>query len=1030
MATLDDLKIVLESIDNSMMEQKDLLTTMISMQETRDRLASVDTSVANPNAGAGQGIGAAAASGVGAGIGVGVGAAAGLIGMGAGIAGFMAALSVGSMGLDWLGSDYSGLGEAFASFSDAITNLSPGAMVALAGAATIAAGTSSFKNLYGLGTASGMVGLGAGISGFLIGLSLGEIGLSWIGNDYTNLGGALASFSDAISGLTLETVTLFGGIAGIAIANTALGGNPKSLAANMTGLAAGIAGFLGGLVLADIGIGWITSISGADGSGLKSAFKLFNDSVGELKDPIAITALGAILTAGTAAGIAKGGGGVGTGIGIAATMTGIGAGIAGLMAGLVGGGVAIDWINKASGLDSGALVGAFKLFNDSVGALNNENAIKALGAIILAGTAAGLLTNAGGAGAGVGIAAVMTGIGAGISGLFIGLALGGKVVDAIESIGVGDGDGLVSIFRMFNDSIVAITPDAIDRLKDLVALGGIDLVGVLGGLSAGVVAMFAAEGLVGLGQTIKDGVLGTIDFIFGSDLAQQKNPSVFQQMVDGLEPIKNFDIAPINEFVTTLDTLTSAFERLSNIETGNGIQKNIFSMMKNLGGVMGIMPFLLRGGYYRGDKAGYGDNIDFGPEGEGGLLALRDEDLELLKKQVSKLYSALDISGVNVQGGNGGDVVGTVTPAAPTATAAPTAAPTATQTATAAPTATQTATQTATATVMGNQNATKVAEASYAMVAGRPEVPAVPSVPAVDAGDAKPDRLEKIYAEQLMWAEHLERLDQITNGEFKPMPKPAAVGETVVPITITNPKIDITSATILSSMMNNPTATSPEYPVGTVTPAIPTADVNKKPVAVDTNAKPDRLEKIYAEQLMWAEHLERLDQITNGEFRTVPKEVAGRPEVPSVAVSETVVPMTMTNSKIDMTSANLLSSMMTNPIATSPEYAYVSGMPEIAQNTAKMNVFESAVKAVAESPEISAKPYEQTMQEERDKANTWLSQAEALVDTKKEQNTNNVNYSPVTDASSKTYVGGTTNTTIISPRTGNDLNYGIPYGVQ
>lgn len=745
MATLEDLKGVLESIDKSIIEQKDLLTNMFSIQETKNRLASVDTNIApsGDTAGTtqtvGQTIAQSAAPGVGSGLGAAAAGAGGLIGLGAGIAGFMAALSIGSIGLDWLGNDYSGLGDAFASFSEAMENLSPAAIAALAGASAIAAGTASFKNLYGLGTASGMVGLGAGISGFLIGLALGEIGLGWVGNDYSSIGGALASFSDAIGNLSAEAVGLLGGIAAIAIANTAFGGNPKSLAANMTVLAAGIAGFLGGLVLTDIGLSWITSVSGADGSGLKSAFKLFNDSIGELKDPIAITALGAILAAGTAAGIAKGSGGVGVGIGIAsimtgigagiaglmlglvgsgiaidwidkasgldsgtlvgafklfndsvgalndenaiialgailaagtaaglatnvggvgagigitAVMTGIGAGIAGLMIGLVGGGIAIDWINKASGLDSGALVGAFKIFNDSVGALNNENAIKALGAILAVGTAAGLATNVGGVGAGIGIAAVMNGIGAGIAGLFIGLATGGKIVDLIESIPGGDGDGLVSVFKMFNDTVLAITPAAIERLKDISTLGGLNIGDALKQLSAGALAMFGAGGLTSIGSMITDGLKNTVDYIFGTDYASEAKPSIFQQLVDGLEPIKDFDVAPINAFVNTLDTLTAAFERLANIDAGDGIQKNIFGMMKNIGGVMGIMPFLLRGGYYRGESLGYGDNIDFGPEGEGGLLALRDEDLDLLKQQISKLYGALDIPSANIQGGD------------------------------------------------------------------------------------------------------------------------------------------------------------------------------------------------------------------------------------------------------------------------------------------------------------------------------------------------------------------------------------------
>lgn len=84
MATLDDLKDVLESIDRSMTDQKDLLTNMFNLQETRNRLSSVDTTAA---ASTGQGVGAAAA-----GIGQGVGTAAAGVGLG-GLLG-LAALSV------------------------------------------------------------------------------------------------------------------------------------------------------------------------------------------------------------------------------------------------------------------------------------------------------------------------------------------------------------------------------------------------------------------------------------------------------------------------------------------------------------------------------------------------------------------------------------------------------------------------------------------------------------------------------------------------------------------------------------------------------------------------------------------------------------------------------------------------------------------------------------------------------------------------------------------------------------------------
>lgn len=78
MATLDDLKSVLESIDRTMVDQKGLLTNMINMQQTRDRLSSVNTNIVNKvEPSVGQSVGAAAA-----GIGSGVGSAAAGLGIG------------------------------------------------------------------------------------------------------------------------------------------------------------------------------------------------------------------------------------------------------------------------------------------------------------------------------------------------------------------------------------------------------------------------------------------------------------------------------------------------------------------------------------------------------------------------------------------------------------------------------------------------------------------------------------------------------------------------------------------------------------------------------------------------------------------------------------------------------------------------------------------------------------------------------------------------------------------------------------
>jgi hypothetical protein len=622
------------------------------MRTDQQRLASL--SRADRSSGASSGAGGAASrvgSSIGGGLGaVGVGAAGAAAGIGAlGLAmpAFFGGLLAGDAGLGFLstftgGFDFENLKAAAVGFTDIITEIDKEALIVLAGLMGISA-------IGGVKAATGLGAMGLAITAFLGGLLAGDLvfsSVSALGGDlkFDGMKSALTGFSDMILGINPDSLAVLGGIIGLSAVTGLVGKDSMGAAKALGSMGLGISAFLGGLLAGDLLLDGVSALGGnIDFAALTTTLGGFSNAIGALT-PEAAAALAGILGASGVMSIAAKGTGLAAALSTAAIMTGIGAGISGLMIGLTAGNAGIEWINNISGANGDGLVSAFKMFNDAVGALNNENAIIALGAIVAAGTAAGLATNVGGVGAGIGIAAVMTGIGAGIAGLFIGLSAGGKIVDLIESIPGGDGDGLVSVFKMFNDSIVAITPEAIDRLKDLTSLGGGDIVKTLGGLSAGVVAMFGADGLTSIGGMITDGLKNAVDYIFGTNYAEK--PSIFQQLVDGLEPIKDFDITPINEFANTLDTLTNSFERLSNIDVEDGVQKNIFGMMKNLGGVMGIMPFLLRGGYYRGESFGYGDNIDFGPEGEGGLLALRDEDLELLKRQISKLHDALNISGV------------------------------------------------------------------------------------------------------------------------------------------------------------------------------------------------------------------------------------------------------------------------------------------------------------------------------------------------------------------------------------------------
>lgn len=163
-------------------------------------------------------------------------------------------------------------------------------------------------------------------------------------------------------------------------------------------------------------------------------------------------------------------------------------------------------------------------------------------------------------------------------------------------------------------------------------------------------------------------------------------------------------------------------------------------------------------------------------------------------------------------------------------------------------------------------------------------------------------------------------------------------------------------------------------------------------IAVDTNLRPDRLEGIFAEQQAMTQHLERLDQITGGEFKTVQpidantKPVVGR-MIPNLDMPKEVAPLAF-------------------------------------KTPSRADVIKSAAAAAAESAAIIEKPYSDVMQEEQTKSAGFMNMAEVIAESTKEQNTNNVNYAPMTDASSKTYVGGSSTTNIYSSNSSkNDVDY-------
>jgi len=572
-----------------------------------------------------------------------LGGAAGIAGLGLALPAFFGGLIAGDAAMKWLdvSMDFGKLKEAAIGFTNIILEMDPKALVVLGGMMGISA-------VGGTKAAKGLGAMGFAISAFLGGLLAGDLvfsGVKALGGDlnFDGMKSALGGFSGMIMSMKPEAITVMGALMGIS-ALAGIKGDGKSAAIALGAMGIGITAFLGGLLLGDQLIEGASALGmSMDFGGMKSILTGFSDSIGALT-PAAATALVGIL--GAATGLAVVGKGPKSAANIAANMAGIGAGIAGFMTGLAAGDAGITWLQKTAGADGSGLKSAFSMFNDSMGVLD-EKSVKALAVIVGVSTAAGLL--AGGAlgvrGA-LGIAAIMTGVGAGISGLFIGLAAGGKIVDVINKLPTG-GDGFVSVMRMFNDSILAITPDAIGRL---VEISNKKIGGGLYSLGKGMAAFFGAKGLGEIGNiysNAKAAIQGAVNFIFGTNFGEGEDKGAISQIIRALEPIKTVDqslIEKMGSFGDAINDFAMAFQNLSNL-SGEKASSNLSKMVKDLGGVLSMWPHLTGDNPEpfdpRGWKAFGKDKIDFG----GGLKNIKPENIEMVSEGVNKLRIALGVNG-------------------------------------------------------------------------------------------------------------------------------------------------------------------------------------------------------------------------------------------------------------------------------------------------------------------------------------------------------------------------------------------------
>ena len=304
-------------------------------------------------------------------------AAKGLGAMGAGISAFLAGLVIGDAllgaGSDfgWLDLNFTSMGAAMKGFSDMILNLSTEAQVAL-GALLVSGAVSGLVGKKPTDVGLGIAAFGAGISGFFIGLAVGDAAMGWLNSDFTNIAKATAGFDDAIGNLTTKSTAALalligaGAIFGKITSKKQQGNMVLGIGAISLGIAAFFAGFsTADFVAANVG----------DGGSIKVLVGNFADAVGSL-DPTSLKVLGGLLGAGAIFGSTGLAGPAAIGMGA------IGAGIAAFFVAFDGmaklGGVLgadgsatkklvnnmIDGIKPLENLDGDKLAGAAKVLPD------------------------------------------------------------------------------------------------------------------------------------------------------------------------------------------------------------------------------------------------------------------------------------------------------------------------------------------------------------------------------------------------------------------------------------------------------------------------------------------------------------------------------------------------------------------------------------------------------------------------------------------------------------------------------------------
>lgn len=369
-------------------------------------------------------------------------AAKGLGTFGAGISAFLAGLVIGDALLGagsnfgWLDLNMESLATAMKGFSNAILNLSTEAQVAL-GVLLVSGAVSGLVGKKPTDVGLGIAAFGAGISGFFIGLAVGDAAMGWLNADFSNIAKATKGFDDAIGNLTTKSTVALGLLigAGAIFGKVTSKKKQADMVFGIGALSLGIAAFFTGFAGADF-----VAANVGDGGAIKNLVGNFADAIGQL-DERSLTALGGLLGVGAVFGAAPGGlmigGKIAIGMGV------IGAGIAAFF-------VAFDGMAKLGGILGADGSATKKLVNnmiDGIKPLENMDGEKLAGA-----------------------AKVLPDIGKGISAFF-----GGEMMGKLSETASDIAGFVKNIFGFGDDGSSSKEKSRIEKMVDaLEPLKGID----------------------------------------------------------------------------------------------------------------------------------------------------------------------------------------------------------------------------------------------------------------------------------------------------------------------------------------------------------------------------------------------------------------------------------------------------------------------------------------------------------------------------------------------------------------------------